>query len=417
MWPFLEPNDLLLLIKIVQQETKSDIMSGIIEQHYFRKAATLFAGGMILMLLQNFISDPAFANSKWQIGTGSGYLFNDNYFKTDSNKVSDQTFKITPSASISIQQFRSVLDFGYSGIYGLNETQTQDDQFNHNVHFGFKLKLGDFSGFDFSAAYLTSRDERGVSASPVVSTAALAKWSGKKTSATFTLPLIGKSLIRIGGKYEERNYETSYAGSSRNIVDLNIASILPVTVKTAFQIKYLLQITTPHLSASNAAQLDQLSVGVKWRTTGKTTSFANVGYEINTSNINNTRYSGIYTDINFLWHRKTYSTVNFKLSRKTTDNANVVEGYLVSNIASMIWKHQYTDKWASDIGTSVMYDEYELGRKDVYVNPLLGFSLKQSRMLQYNFKLLVSKRSSNQSALDYDNIIVSAGFNMRLGGR
>jgi len=392
-------------------------MPGIIEQHSLKKAATLFAGGMILMLLQNFISNPAFANSKWQIGSGSEYLFNNNYFKTTSNIVSDQTFKITPSASISIQQFRSVLNFGYSGIYGLNTTQTQDDQLNHNINFGFKLKFGDYSGFDFSSAYLTSRDERGVSASPVVSTAALAKWSGKKTSATFTLPLIEKSLISIGGKYEERNYETSYAGSSRNIVDLNIASILPVTVKTAFQIKYLLQITTPHLSASNAAQLDQLSVGVKWRTTGKTTSFANVGYEINTSNINNTRYSGIYTDINFLWHRKTYSTVNFKLSRKTTDNANVVEGYLVSNIASMIWKHQYTDKWASDIGTSVMYDEYELGRKDVYVNPLLGFSLKQSRMLQYNFKLLVSKRSSNQSALDYDNIIVSAGFNMRLGGR
>lgn len=367
-----------------------------------------------LVLAQNFIALNSQASSNWQTTIASEYLFDNNYYKINTNKQSEHTAKVSPSSKISIKQHRSVLNLGYSGNYGKNANHPDDDQFNHNIHTDFQLKIGDLSAFDFSAAYLTSRDERGVTASPVVSTAALAKWSGKKTSASFTVPLISKSFIRIGGKFEERNYETSYAFSSRNVSELNLTSILPITVKTAFLVKYLLQTTNYHSNSSNSTQLNRLSAGARWRTTGKTTSFANVGYEVNSPNNANPSYSGLFTDIRFLWQRKSYSAVNFTLSRKTTDNANTAEGYLVSSIAGFVWNHRYTDKWRSNIGSSLSFDEYGSGRKDVYVNPSLGINLKKSRHFLYHLNFQLMKRKSSQSALNYDNLIIQTGLKMQL---
>ena len=386
-------------------------------QYFHARTTYVFIASLSMIFLQNFISGSVYADSVWQVSNGSNYLFDNNYFKTNSNHVSEHTLKITPSASVSIQEKRSVLNFKYTGVYGLNLNTTDENQLDHKIHTGFALKLGKTSAFDFLAEYLTSRDERGVSASPVTSGAPLANWSGKKTSANLTVPLIPKVKIKFGGTLEERNYETAYIGSSRNIISANLAAIIPATFKTAFQIKYGHQSTSYHTSTSSSSNLNHLSTGVSWRTSGKTTSYANFGFEKNSAIKTSSTYSGLFVDIKFHWKRKSYSTVDFTVSRKTTDTGNVADGSLVSNIVNISWKHRYTSKWSSTIGSNQSYDQYELGRKDAYVSPNIGISLAQSKKLSYKLSISSIKRKSNQSALDYDSTNLLAGFNFVLGSR
>jgi len=388
-----------------------------IEHYSIKPFAFVFTASVIIMLLQNFITNNAIAKSFWQGSTGSQVLFDNNYYKTNADKISEQTLQLTPSATISIQQPLSRLNFSYAGIYGVNRTISSENQQDNTVSSGINIKFTDVSSFSFNAKFQTSRDKRGVSTTPVTSNRPLAIWSGKTSSASGTIPFVSTSKLHISGEFQERLYESTYASSSRNILKINVATILPLTFKTSFQIKYSRQTLSYHSDSTKNSEINRIFGGVNWKTTNKTTSFANFGLENNSRSQSGGIYSGLYADISFKWRRKSYSIIDFKLSRKTTDTGNIVDGYLVSNSMSINWNHKFPRKWRVSVGSGTKLDQFESGRRDALINPSIKLTFARSKFFHYNTSLVTTKRESNRSLLNYDNFVFSAGIDLKIGSR
>jgi len=369
-----------------------------------------------LMLLASMIPTSADAKSSWQLGSGSQYIFDSNYFKTNVNPKAEHTFKLTPNAKFSVSQKRSLLNINYAGDFGFNLVETQENQLDHKASTGINIKFGSVSSLSFLTGYTTSRDVRGLPTTPTNNSSNLPSWSGKSVSSTLTTPFVSKSALRFSGKFMDRTYDSNFSGSSRNIIDLALTNVIPVTFKTSFQIQYAFQTTSFHENSASDSQSHRITGGMTWKTTGKTTSFAHFGLETNSAIQNDKPYTGIYANIKFRWKRKSYSYVDLSLSRKNTDSGNIVDGQLVSNNSSINWKHKYNFQWNSNIAIATSYDQFSLGRRDISISPSIGFNFRKSKHLSYLSRISVNGRQSNNAANNFNNYILSVGLSYS-GGR
>lgn len=145
-----------------------------------------------------------------------------------------------------------------------------------------------------------------------------------------------------------------------------------------------------------------LSLGIKWEATGKTTGQIKVGYL--TKNLKDYElkdFSGISVKATVLWEPKTFSRVKLLIQRRTDESIQVDSSYFLTTRLAASWEHDLSDDLTFALRFDGQNNKYSYKRDDDLIDYAVDLDYEMNRRLNLGCRYVNSQKTSNVENTDY----------------
>lgn len=350
-----------------------------------------------------------------------------NIFRSETNVLSSQLWKLKPSVLMRFEPARSRLELSYNGDYGWYDRFNNDDYTDHALEAGAYLMLGELSGLDLIVSYEDEHEDRGTGLTqgfdPMSGTfpedpdrynleQALARYTYgiTRTRAFISLEGSAKSLTYKNNRARTQQFdrEESYG---QGTLGLRIRSTTSLQVRVRAK-----DVTYDHPRTSGFSpdsQENRYLFGVEWETTAKTTGTVLVGrVEKKFDDPTRPDFSGPNWEVGIRWSPRTYSHFDLRTERYPEEPVDILADVTDTRIYSLGWTHKWNDRLESELAISRVDRKYRLVtgvRNDK--SPKYSFALTYTMRpwLHWQAGVDLNARNSDVATHDYDQTIARVG--------
>jgi len=336
--------------------------------------------------------------------------YNDNLLLTETNKQSSLVAYLKPELQWVGVIRKHLIRFGYQGEYANVFDQSSENYRDHFLGADITLDLTPKFTMNAGANYRKEHEVRGTAGALNIGTRPN-QWD---QSSVEVEAIYGRRIAtaQIAAKYEYYNRDFTNNAQSTRDYDANIftfAAYYNLGPKT----QLLIEPSFSDYEYVNSAQdntVRKLLAGVTWTATAKTTGKLKIGrYSKDFDSAAFADSSGASADIEVVWEPKTYSTVVLKISRDVNDSSLAGSSSYESSIASLDWNHDLTDLTQLQLGAAYSVDDYDITRKDKFIDGYIGISRSVTRNLTLGVRYDYGQRKSSLAGNDYKNNLVMVG--------
>ena len=345
-----------------------------------------------------------------QLRLATGFGYDDNVFRTESDTRSDYFWNVRPAIVLDGWAGKHNLSIGYSGDYRTYSNYSTEDFYDHRIFANANLDLTRKVDLKLGAQVWWGHDPRGAPESRIVNPGDLDTWRDSRVKAEL---IYGREITRaqiipsveftqqryLNNNQSDRDYDRQDYGLRGRwrftprlygVVEGGIAHI-------------------DYLDPGNSLDRDEYWIlgGVGWQATAKTSG------EILIGALNQDFDDPAFGDSTNLdwngrvyWTPKPYSKVTAFARRTSVDAPSPGGGNYLADTFGVGWRHAFTEQLELDLGLEHTLADYDTGRKDKYWR--LDLTLRQSitNWMDVTATYQFLTRDSNVPGLDYDDNMV-----------
>jgi hypothetical protein len=337
------------------------------------------------------------------IGAGVGH--DDNVLMTPTNQRSSPIYTLSPSFVLDARSAQTVFQLGYRGSFGWYKDSRQDDYANHALAGQFDVSFDRRNFLRLGADYIRASEPRGSTDRPL---------SSEPDEYRLTTPNFiyafgargARGRVEIYGDIQDKRYLNNRAFTAsgdrenRTLGGAVYFRVAPATYAVAeargTQIRY-------DIASPNDGDERRYFAGLSWEVSAATTGtvkFGRLERDFVSPNVND--YSTTAWEATVTWAPRTYSKFDLTTLR-TTNEATGLGNFIVSDIYSLAWTHDWSSVWSTGVDLRYLKDKYQgFNRKDDTIAMGLKVGYRFRRWLTFGAEYNYIERDSNIDASDYD---------------
>lgn len=338
------------------------------------------------------------------------YAYDSNITRSEEKPLSDRIYIVSPSLHLGMRHKQHSLNLTYNAQLARYEEYFSENYNSHSAN--ALLNISNYKGFRYvgQLQYSQSKEERGAPNTSVQSLdepVRLQRYSGG-TRITYERSKFGGALyldLSLRGVSFD-NIEEKYRNSDNGVLELGGDFLL--TGKTSGILKF--SASTTRFRFEEARQGDSTifvyAGGLSWKTTGKTTSQALLGYNSKQyRNSGGQMFGTVFGNVSINWKRKSFSKGNIKLDHSIVNNTPANTQNVVDTGLSASYNHRFSKRFSSSIQTSTSMIQYQGDRTDRYQRALFQASYKLFPKITTDYAIEWVARDSKSPGLSNNAMI------------
>tara|TARA_R110002072_G_scaffold89232_4_gene199970 strand:+ start:100197 stop:101321 length:1125 start_codon:yes stop_codon:yes gene_type:complete len=351
---------------------------------------------------------------------------NDNIFNQPDQEVSSQIISLNPSVQFLAQKDANSYSLTYAGDYALYFDSGDDNYSDHNFNADAFLDLGTRNDVSLSAGLKKGHDNRGTGSSE--GSAALTRGAPDEFDEVSTVVGwdFGAKDARFGAslsadyadiEYQNNRLETQFRDRSDLGYKLRVSG--KVQPKTSLFVEYggsdVEYDTLPINGITLDSDQQQVSVGVEWQVTGKTSGsvkFGQTDKNFDAASRGDGTNSSWEAEVN--WAPRTYANIYFTTTRGIRET-NGTGSFIDARDYSVSWVHDWSSYLHTTVSASKGMDEYEGDpREDDRDDYSMRVGYDFRRWLSVDIGYSYQDRDSNDDTFDYDKSSIFLSMDLAL---
>lgn len=343
------------------------------------------------------------------------FVHTDNLLYSDQEGVESSGLVVTPSLVLLNEYETSRVQLGYR-LQRANYFSSQDDNYtDHYLNFLVDHEFNSKNKVVVDLFLEDGHDARGtrfsIGSGETLSTPDTYKNSSIDVTYTYgslTSPArLDINLGRVGVDYDINSDEYRVRDRVGNVI--GGVFYYAVGAATDLTLDYQFSDVIYDFSSTGNSSLDstenKVLLGVKWDSTSKTSGKAKIGYrEKNFSSAVREDFSGVDWEVKVNWQPQQNSTITVTTASNTFET-NGDGDFIKSRTYSAYWKHNWLERFSSEVVLSFDTDEYigaVVPRDDENMSTQLKLNYEARRWLVLGFEYKYSERDSTVNSIDYD---------------
>ncbi|MDB9943018.1 outer membrane beta-barrel protein [Pseudomonadales bacterium] len=352
--------------------------------------------------------------------------YDDNIFRQATDEVNSWSTILTPQLQLLAEQDANKVALTYLGDYGRYSSSSDDNYYDHTVSLDAQLEANDQHRFVLGASMAKLHDARGEGSSEGViaisrpepdeydANSLSANYDFGRESARFGLEL---SADTTDIEYQNNLLETQF----RNRQDTGLGGKFygRLASKTRFFVELAqtdIEYDVLPLSEETLNSDEQnVSLGVDWEVTGKTSGSVQVGRlskdfdAAGKAGTNLTNWSA-----NVLWAPRTYSYLTIAISKQLRET-NGTGSFIESTDYTTQWNHDWSDFLHATLEVGFGNENYaDDPRTDDRMSYGLAVNYDVDRWVNISAGYRYTERDSNNNTFDFERSQVMLGVNLSL---
>lgn len=354
----------------------------------------------LLFSSTSFAVEPGFTAS-----VAAGYTTDDNLFR-EANGSSDTFFTVSPDLRFVTALGKHQLSAGYRGSYASYDKFTKENYNDHLVNLDLLLDLSKVVNINLIADYSNEHESRGTS--NVATTGDVTLLDRNSVFAGFAF---GADTAKMQAELDYKITNIDYTNNAQDTRDrrvgaVGVRALYNVSDKTKVFVEAR-QNDFDYLNSTRDSTETLYYAGGRWDITGKTTGEFKIGtYDKNFDAATETDGDGTSYSANMIWSPKQHSRFTL-FAEEAAQESNYADSFYTSQLSSLGWEHDFSDRLALNVDLSLTTDEYSGGRKDDTTSAGLGVKYEFRRWLDFGLSYTNTERDSSDNTLDYtDNLVM-----------
>jgi len=352
--------------------------------------------------------------------------YDDNIFRQATDEVNSWSTILTPQLQLLAEQDANKVALTYLGDYGRYSSSSDDNYYDHTVSLDAQLEANDQHRFVLGASMAKLHDARGEGSSEGViaisrpqpdeydANSLAANYDFGREAARFGLEL---SADTTDIEYQNNLLETQF----RNRQDTGLGGKFygRLASKTRFFVELAqtdIEYDVLPLSEETLNSDEQnVSLGVDWEVTGKTSGSVQVG-RLSKDFDASTRSDQKFTswEASVLWAPRTYSYVTLAAT-KSPQETNGTGSFIESTNYTAQWNHDWSDFLHATLDIGFGKETYaDDPRTDDRMSYGLAVNYDVDRWVNISAGYRYTERDSNNNTFDFERSQVMLGVNLSL---
>ncbi len=354
-----------------------------------------------------------------------------NVTQTATNEISSFATVLSPQVTLELKQSRTNVRINAGTQLGFYFDSSEDDYTDAHLSGNANLSLGSAAGLSVGAQYKLGHDPRG--STDRVSGNSPAEWDQWGVKGLFRFGHEARIGIEAGLGYTAKAYDLeANAVALDDFADANVVArfffrVLPKTRLFAeadyTATDYDVTPTKPAEGPNRDSDSLNLSVGLKWDATAKTSGSAQIGYlmedfdaETYTDTSGNSQkiedFSGVSWKVGVDWKPLNRSVVNIATSKYNSEATGVGYNLETTNLSAS-WTHNWMDPLSTTLGFNFAQTDFEGDpnkREDDVLSYKIGAKYNILKWASVGANVTLANRNSSIASNDYDQTIFSLTF-------
>lgn len=356
----------------------------------------------------------------------TGISSNSNFFSTPDDEATRLIWTVTPKVNAVIKDGPDSYKLDLSTSSALHNKETVDNYTQVNIGTAIQKEFTSQHRLDFSADvdWLYESRGRGLTEGLGDAVSELVKYQlqnaevryeygalSSKAQMAFDLGFFSKKYENFREVSQYRDYDKSLIGVT-GYYNTQAATRTFIEVKQENYRYNVLEVDGVSRDSDDRKAL----IGIEWEATALTSGSFKLGYQNKDFDDSERKsFSGLSWEAAVNWKPLSYSTFQLVTSRAAKDP--LVQGdYIKESVLGVNWTHYWSDYLSSFASVDYVDEQYtgDVGRKDKTKSLRLGGNYVSNNFGMISTFVDFIDKSSTQSSIEFDRIIVGINFTFAL---